>query len=75
MDNRRPAPPRSASVGCQQEFLYALENGVVTPGTYPERGFHSLVAGATGRYSALFGSDYATGLDTFWSNEIYADLK
>lgn len=62
-------------LGFAAPHLYALYNGKVTPGTYPNGGFHDIIAGSNGLYSALPGWDYTTGLGSFWINELYADLK
>lgn len=62
-------------LGFAAPHLYALYNGTVTPGTYPNGGFHDIIAGANGLYPALPGWDYTTGLGSFWISELYADLK
>lgn len=62
-------------LGFASPHLYALYNGTVTPGTYPEGGFHDIIVGANGFYSALPGWDYTTGLGTFRVDQLYADLK
>lgn len=62
-------------LGFAAPHLYSLYNGTVTPGTYPHGGFHDVILGPNGLYSAAPGWDYTTGLGTFWVNEIYADIK
>lgn len=62
-------------LGFASPHLYRLYNGATTPGTYPHGGFHDIVAGANGLYSALPGWDYTTGLGSFWINQMYADIK
>lgn len=62
-------------LGFASPVLYGLYNGTTTPGSYPKGGFHDIIAGANGFYSALPGWDYTTGLGTFWINEMYADIK
>lgn len=62
-------------LGFAAPHLYALYNGKVAPGTYPSGGFHDILAGANGLYSALPGWDYTTGLGSFWINQMYADIK
>lgn len=62
-------------LGFAAPHLYALYNGTTTPGSYPNGGFHDIVAGTNGLYSALPGWDYTTGLGSFWVSELYADLK
>lgn len=65
----------NAKLGFAPPRLYSLYNGAVTPGTYPKGGFHDIIAGANGLYSALPGWDYTTGLGTFWISQDYANLK
>ena len=54
---------------------YGLYDGATTPGSYPEGGFHDIVVGANGFYTALPGWDYTTGLGSLWVSELAADLK
>lgn len=65
----------NAKLGFAAIPFYRLYNGTVTPGTYPHGGFHDIVVGANGLYSALPGWDYTTGLGSFWVNQMYADIK
>ncbi|HKF48012.1 MAG TPA: S53 family peptidase [Terracidiphilus sp.] len=65
----------NTKLGFAAPHLYGLYNGAVHPGAYPKGGFHDIIAGANGLYSALPGWDYTTGLGTFWINEMYADIK
>jgi subtilase family serine protease len=62
-------------LGFAAPHLYGLYNGTVTPGAYPHGGYHDIIAGANGLYSALPGYDYTTGLGTFWVSEMYANIK
>jgi hypothetical protein len=62
-------------LGFAAPHLYALYNGKVTPGTYPNGGYHDIIAGANGLYSALPGWDYTTGLGTFWVSQMYAHIR
>jgi subtilase family serine protease len=55
--------------------LYGLYDGTGTVGTYPEGGFHDIILGADGLYTAGPGWDYTTGLGSFWVSEDYAALK
>ncbi|HEX3661308.1 MAG TPA: S53 family peptidase [Acidobacteriaceae bacterium] len=54
---------------------YGLYDGVTTPGSYPDGGFHDITVGANGFYAALPGWDYTTGLGTLWVDQLAADLK
>ncbi len=49
--------------------------GIGVDGTYPEGGFHDIIVGANGFYSATPGWDYTTGLGSFWINQLATDLK
>jgi subtilase family serine protease len=62
-------------LGYAAPHLYSLYNGTVTPGTYPAGGYHDIIAGADGLYSALPGYDYTTGLGTFSVSEMYTHIK
>lgn len=55
--------------------FYSLYDGTTTPGSYPKGGFHDIVAGVNGLYSATPGWDYTTGLGSFWISQMYAVLK
>lgn len=55
--------------------LYGLYDGTSPIGSYPNGGFHDILVGANGLYSAGPGWDYTTGLGTLWVNQLYADLK
>lgn len=54
---------------------YGLYDGATTPGSYPKGGFHDIIVGANGYYTALPGWDYTTGLGSLWVNELYTDIK
>jgi pseudomonalisin len=54
---------------------YGLYDGATTPGSYPNGGFHDIIVGANGYYTALPGWDYTTGLGTLWVSELASDLK
>ncbi len=54
---------------------YGLYDGSTTPGSYPNGGFHDIIVGANGFYTALPGWDYTTGLGSLWVSELAADLK
>jgi pseudomonalisin len=54
---------------------YGLYDGATTPASYPNGGFHDIIVGANGYYTALPGWDYTTGLGTLWVSELAADLK
>lgn len=62
-------------LGFASPHLYALYDGATTPGSYPAGGFHDILLGANGLYTALPGWDFTTGLGSFWINELYTDLK
>ena len=62
-------------LGFASPHLYGLYDGATTPGSYPHGGFHDIIAGVNGLYTALPGWDYTTGLGSFWINELYADVK
>ena len=62
-------------LGFAAPHLYSLYNGTVTPGAYPHGGYHDIIAGANGLYSALPGYDYTTGLGTIWVSEMYTKIK
>jgi subtilase family serine protease len=62
-------------LGFAAPHLYGLYNGTVAPGTYPHGGFHDIIAGANGLYSALPGYDFTTGLGTFWVSQLYTYIK
>jgi pseudomonalisin len=55
--------------------LYGLYNGTGTVGTYPEGGFHDIIIGIEGLYTAGPGWDYTTGLGSFWIGEVYGALE
>ncbi len=54
---------------------YGLYDGTTTPGSYPNGGFHDIIVGANGFYTALPGWDYTTGLGSLWVSELAADLQ
>ena len=62
-------------LGFASPHLYGLYKGTTTPGTYPHGGFHDIVAGTNGLYTALPGWDYTTGLGSFWVSQMYAEIK
>ncbi len=62
-------------LGFAAPHLYSLYNGTVTPGTYPQGGYHDIIAGANGLYTALPGYDYTTGLGTFSISQLYTAIE
>jgi len=66
------AKPR---LGYAAPHLYGLYHGTVTPGTYPHGGYHDIIAGANGLYSALPGYDFTTGLGSLWVSQVYTSIK
>ena len=67
-------------LGFAPPHLYSLYNGsgvegTGVDGTYPEGGFHDIIAGCDGLYCATPGWDYVSGLGSFWVSQIAADLK
>lgn len=54
---------------------YGLYDGATTPGSYPSGGFHDILVGADGLYTATPGWDYTTGLGSLWVSQLYADLQ
>jgi pseudomonalisin len=62
-------------LGFAAPHLYSLYNGTVTPGTYPQGGYHDIIAGANGLFTALPGYDYTTGLGTFSISQLYTAIK
>ena len=54
---------------------YGLYDGATTPGSYPNGGFHDIIVGANGFYTALPGWDYTTGLGSLWVGQLYTDIK
>lgn len=55
--------------------FYSLYDGTGLVGSYPKGGFHDILAGANGFYTALPGWDYTTGLGTLWVDQLYNGLK
>jgi pseudomonalisin len=55
--------------------LYGLYDGTGVVGSYPNGGFHDILTGANGLYTAGPGWDYTTGLGTLWVNQLAADLQ
>jgi pseudomonalisin/xanthomonalisin len=55
--------------------FYGLYDGTGLLGSYPNGGFHDILVGANGLYSAAPGWDYTTGLGTLWVDQLAADLK
>ena len=55
--------------------LYSLYDGTGVTGTYPEGGFHDIIVGVNGLYSAGPGFDLTTGLGTPIVNQLTADIK
>jgi len=55
--------------------LYSLYDGSTTPGSYPVGGFHDITLGTNSPWPALPGWDYATGLGSFWINQLAGDLR
>jgi subtilase family serine protease len=58
--------------------LYSLYDGAgligSLTGAYPEGGYHDIVVGANGLYTALPGYDLTTGLGTFVAGQFVTDL-
>jgi pseudomonalisin len=54
---------------------YGLYDGTGVVGSYPEGGFHDVLVGANGLYTAGPGWDFTTGLGTLWVDQLYNDLK
>jgi len=54
---------------------YGLYDGTGPVGSYPNGGFHDIITGADGLYTALPGWDYTTGLGSLWVNQLYMDLN
>jgi subtilase family serine protease len=63
------------SLGFAPIHLYSLYNGTTTPGSYPRGGFHDIILGSDGLYTALPGWDFTTGLGSFNVGQLYTDLK
>jgi subtilase family serine protease len=55
--------------------LYGLYDGTGTVGAYPDGGFHDILLGTDGLYTAGPGWDYTTGLGSFWISEAYSALE
>jgi subtilase family serine protease len=55
--------------------FYGLYDGTGVVGSYPEGGFHDIILGSDGLYSAAPGWDYTTGLGSLWVSQLYTDLK
>jgi len=73
-----PAPrliSANPKLGFAPVRYYGLYDGSTTPGSYPNGGFHDILVGANGFYTALPGWDYTTGLGSLWVSELAADLK
>lgn len=62
-------------LGFASPHLYGLYDGATTPGSYPKGGFHDIIVGANGLYTALPGWDYTTGLGSFQMNVLYDNIK
>jgi len=50
--------------------LYGLYDGTGVVGSYPVGGFHDIILGTDGLYSALPGYDLNTGLGTLWVSQL-----
>ena len=73
------AVSRNPKLGAAGPALYSLYNatggtGGLTGG-YPNGGFHDIIVGNNGLYSATPGYDLTTGLGTFLINQLVPDLK
>ena len=55
--------------------FYSLYDGTGVLGSYPKGGFHDILVGANGLYTAGPGWDFTTGLGTLWVDQLYNDLK
>jgi len=55
--------------------FYSLYDGTGLLGSYPNGGFHDILVGANGLYTAGPGWDFTTGLGTLWVDQLYNDLK
>jgi subtilase family serine protease len=65
----------NAKLGFAPITFYSLYDGTGVLGSYPNGGFHDILVGANGFYTALPGWDYTTGLGTLWVDQLYNDLK
>lgn len=61
-------------VGYASPLLYSLYDGSTTPSTYPEGGYHDILLGANGAYTAGPGYDLTTGLGTIIVDQLVTDL-
>ncbi len=61
-------------VGYASPLLYSLYDGTGVTGTYPEGGFHDILLGANGAYTAGPGYDLTTGLGTIIVDQLVTDL-
>jgi pseudomonalisin len=55
--------------------FYSLYDGTGLLGSYPTGGFHDVLVGADGLYTAGPGWDFTTGLGSLWVDQLYNDLK
>lgn len=55
--------------------LYSLYDGSGLTGAYPKQGYHDILLGSNGAYTATPGYDMTTGLGTLIINQLVADLK
>ena len=71
--------PRAISanpkLGAAGPAYYSLYDSTTTPASYPMGGFHDIIVGANGLYTALPGYDLTTGLGTFKINELVSALS
>jgi subtilase family serine protease len=65
----------NSNLGFAPIAYYGLYDGTGPVGSYPNGGFHDIITGADGLYTALPGWDYTTGLGSLWVNQLYMDLK
>ncbi len=65
----------NSKLGFAPLTYYSLYDGTGLLGSYPKGGFHDILVGANGLYTALPGWDYTTGLGTLWVDQLYNDLK
>ncbi len=61
-------------VGYASPLLYSLYDGTGVTGTYPEGGFHDVLLGVNGAYTAGPGYDLTTGLGTIIVDQLVTDL-
>ena len=65
----------NSKLGFAPITFYSLYDGTGLLGSYPNGGFHDILVGANGLYTAGPGWDFTTGLGTLWVDQLYNDLK